>query len=251
VLGIDGKPLVVAPTRLSGITMISREAWSDGGLNITSQVQQALRDRFSAVVDRDLLSGSGEGAVPRGLIGQAQQVTGADLWAATVTGKAQIAASGGTATHLAADPDLVAAEESRVDEDGRPLWPDGLATFAGVQVVPTAGATEPLLYDAQRVLLVVRSDYEALLSEDYGPAFERYAVALRLTARMAAAEFPQKRGRLGPWGNADRRSGRRRCACCVARLGRRGSATASPCPVRPSPSRRRGSTSGTGRRGSG
>lgn len=64
---------------------------------------------------------------------------------------------------------------------------DGLATFAGVQVVPTAGATEPLLYDAQRVLLVVRSDYEALLSEDYGPAFERYAVALRLTARMAAA----------------------------------------------------------------
>ena len=125
--------------------------------------------------------------VPRGLIGQAQQVTGAGLWAATVTGKAQIAASGGTATHLAADPDLVAAEESRVDEDGRPLWPDGLATFAGVQVVPTAGATEPLLYDAQRVLLVVRSDYEALLSEDHGPAFERYAVALRLTARMAAA----------------------------------------------------------------
>ena len=187
VLGIDGKPLVVAPTRLSGITMISREAWSDGGLNITSQVQQALRDRFSAVVDRDLLSGSGEGAVPRGLIGQAQQVTGADLWAATVTGKAQIAAAGGTPTHLAADPDTIAAEESRTDDDGRPLWPDGLATFAGVQAVPTAGATEPLLYDARRVVLVLRSDYEALLSEDYGPAFERYAVALRLTARMAAA----------------------------------------------------------------
>jgi HK97 family phage major capsid protein len=187
VLGIDGKPLVVAPSRLSGITMISREAWSDGGLNITAQVQQALRDRFSAVLDRDLLSGSGEGAVPRGLIGQAQQVTGDNLWAAVVTAKAQIAASGGQATHLATSPDVVAAEESRVDEDGRPLWPDGLGTFAGVQVVPTAGAIEPLLYDRDRTLLIVRSDYEALLSEDYGPAYERFAVALRLVARMAAA----------------------------------------------------------------
>lgn len=114
-----------------------------------------------------------------GLIGQAAQVAGPDLWAAVVTAKARIAAAGGTATHLAADPDVIGAEESRTDEDGRPLWPDGLASFAGVTVVPTAGATEPLLYDRTRVVLVVRTDYEALLSEDYAPAFERYAIALR------------------------------------------------------------------------
>jgi len=187
VLGLDGKPLVVAPSRLSGITLISREAWNDGGLNITASVQQALRDRYSAVVDRDLLSGSGEGVIPRGLIGQAAEVAGPDLWAATVTAKARIAASGGLATHLAADPDVLAAEETRTDADGRPLHPDGLGTLAGLQVVPTAGAVEPFVYDRERVMLVVRSDYEALLSEDYGPAYERYAVALRLIARLAAA----------------------------------------------------------------
>lgn len=82
---------------------------------------------------------------------------------------------------------MIGAGESRTDADGRPLWPDGLANFAGVTVVPTAGASAPLLYDSQRTALVVRSDYEALLSEDYVPAFERYAVALRLTVRMAAA----------------------------------------------------------------
>jgi hypothetical protein len=46
---------------------------------------------------------------------------------------------------------------------------------------------DPLLYDSSRVLLVLRSDYEALMSEDYASAFERFAVALRLTARLAAA----------------------------------------------------------------
>lgn len=103
-LGLGGHPLVVAPSRLSGIVMISREAWTDGALNITSAVQEALRDKFSSVLDRDLLSGSGVAPVPAGLIGQAAQVSGPDLWAAVVTAEAQIAASGGTATHLAADP---------------------------------------------------------------------------------------------------------------------------------------------------
>lgn len=108
-----------------------------------------------------VLTGSGAAPVPAGLIGQAASVAGADLWAAVVTAKAQIAAAGGTATHLAASPGVIGAEESRTDADGRPLWPDGLGEFAGVTVVPTAGATEPLLYDAQRTYLIVRSDYEA------------------------------------------------------------------------------------------
>lgn len=33
----------------------------------------------------------------------------------------------------------------------------------------------------------MRSDYEALVSDTYAPAFERYAVALRLVCRLAAA----------------------------------------------------------------
>jgi HK97 family phage major capsid protein len=185
-LGLDGEPIVAAPSRLSGIVMISREAWTDGGLNITQQVQQALRDKFSSVLDRDLLTGSGQGPIPRGLIGQAAEVTGGSLWAAVVAAKARIAGSGGTATHLALSPDAIGAEEGRVDDIGRPLYPDGMARFAGLDVVPAAGAAEPFVYDQSRVLLVVRSDYETLLSEEYGPAFERYAVALRLVVRMIA-----------------------------------------------------------------
>lgn len=186
-LGLHGDPLIVAPSRLSGIVMISRESADDGGLNLTAEVHRALQNKFSQVMDRDLLSGGGTGPVPDGLIGQAAEVTGADLWASVVKAKAEIAASGGTATHVAAAPDILAAEEARTDADGRPLWPDGLATLAGLTAVPTAGATAPLVYDSTRTILVVRSDYEALISEEFTPAFERYAVALRLSVRMAAA----------------------------------------------------------------
>jgi HK97 family phage major capsid protein len=163
------------------------ESFSDGGLNITAQVQEGLRAKFSAVVDRDLLVGSGQGQVPAGLVPAAAPVAADSLWAAVIKAKAEISAAGGTPTHLAASPDIIAAEESRVDADDRPIWLDGLATYAGLQVVPTPAADPPLLYDRDRVHLVVRSDYEALLSEHVTPAFERYGMALRLTARLAAA----------------------------------------------------------------
>lgn len=187
VLGLEGEPLIVAPSRLSGITLISLEAVRDGGLNVTQGVEDALRAKYSAVVDRDLLTGSGEDPVPAGLIPQAAAVAGPDLWAATVAAKAEISASGGNPTHLAVSPAALGAEEARTDADGRPLWADGLATFAGVTTVPTPGAVVPMLYDAAKVYLVVRSDYEAYVSLDYGPAFERFAAALRLVVRLAAA----------------------------------------------------------------
>lgn len=186
-LDLEGKPLVVAPTRLSGIVLISVESFRDGGLNITQQVQAGLQAKFSSVVDRDLLIGDGQAQTPAGLIPAAPAVSADSLWTAVIAAKAQISAAGGTPTHLAASPDVIAAEESRVDADDRPLWPDGLATYAGVQVVPTPAATTPLVYDRAKVHLVVRSDYEALTSEHVTPAFERYGLALRLTCRMAAA----------------------------------------------------------------
>ena len=186
-LDLEGKPLVVAPTRLSGITLISMESARDGGLNITAMVQEGLRAKYSSVVDRDLLVGDGQAQTPAGLIPAAPAVSAGSLWAAVIAAKAEISAAGGGPSHLAASPDVIAAEESRVDEIGRPLWPDGLATYAGVQVVPTPAADPPLVYDATRTHLVVRTDYEALMSEHVSAAFERYGVALRLTARMAAA----------------------------------------------------------------
>lgn len=53
--------------------------------------------------------------------------------------------------------------------------------------MPTAGAAQSLVYDAARAVVVVRTYFEALMSEDFTPAFERYAVALRLTIRRVAA----------------------------------------------------------------
>lgn len=101
-LDLEGKPLVVAPTRLSGIVLISVESFRDGGLNITQQVQAGLQAKFSFVVDRDLLIGDGQAQTPAGLIPAAPAVSADSLWTAVIAAKAQISAAGGTPTHLAA-----------------------------------------------------------------------------------------------------------------------------------------------------
>jgi hypothetical protein len=68
-LDLEGKPLVVAPTRLSGIVLISVESFRDGGLNITQQVQAGLQAKFSPapvmamrrlVIDGELVERGGQ-----------------------------------------------------------------------------------------------------------------------------------------------------------------------------------------------
>lgn len=184
-LGLHGEPLVVVPAKIGGTALIPGELWDDMGRNLTVETENVLRSEFSRKVDRDLLAGSGDPApTPTGILDGAAEVAAPSLWAGVIRAKGQLTAAGGSPSHVAMTADAIAAEEERVDNDGRPLYPDGLATFAGLTVVAVPAANPPLVYDSSRVFLVVRRDYTALLSDQYAPAFERGAWALRLDARM-------------------------------------------------------------------
>lgn len=186
-LGLDTDAYVVATSKLAGTVLISLEAVDDATFNVSQQTEQILRDTFSAKLDRDLVSGDGQGATPAGVTSIAPEVAGPDLWGAVAAAKGEIANAGGAPSHLALNPTAAAAEEGQRDGLGRPLYPDGLQTFAGLTVVRGLAATVPLVYDSSRCWLIVRRDFQADLSRDYAPAFERYAVALRLVGRFGLA----------------------------------------------------------------
>ncbi len=186
-LGLDSDAYVRAVAKLAGTVLISLEAVDDATFNVTQQTEQILRDTFSAKLDRDLVAGDGQGATPEGVLTAAPEVAGPDLWSAAVEAKGELGTAGGQPSHIALSPALAAAEEGRRDDIGRPLYPDGLTIFAGLTVVRALAATVPLVYDSSRCWLIVRRDFQADVSRDYAPAYERYAMALRLVGRFAAA----------------------------------------------------------------
>jgi hypothetical protein len=96
------------------------------------------------------------------VLGIAAAASGTGLWAAVHAAKGQIVGSGGNRTTLAISPAAAVAEEARLDAENRPLCPDGLDTFAGLQVVrvPALAATEDLVYDRTQVFFVVGEDFE-------------------------------------------------------------------------------------------
>jgi HK97 family phage major capsid protein len=187
-LGSETDAYLRAAHKLAGTVLISLESIEDSDFPVTQQTEQVLRDSFSAKLDRDIVNGSGQDPIPEGLESVAAAVAGDDLWAATTAAKAEINGMGGSASHIALSPAAIGAEEGRRDEEGRPLWPDGLSTFAGLAVISAPAVTgQPLVYDSGRLWLVVRRDFSADLSREYAPAFDRYAAALRLVGRFNVA----------------------------------------------------------------
>jgi hypothetical protein len=57
-----------------------------------------------------------------------------------------------------------------LDSTGRPLYPEGITTFAGLKPVgmPMLAPTEALVFDSTRMLLVIRSDFAVEQSPDAG-----------------------------------------------------------------------------------
>lgn len=109
---------------------------------------------------------------------------GPDLRAATFAAVGAIGDDGGAPTHIALAPSVYAAEAGREDTDGRPLYPDGLSSFAGLESVLVPGLATPLVYDATRLLFVVARDFKATVSRDYAPAFKKEEVAIKVTGRF-------------------------------------------------------------------
>lgn len=187
-LNIEGQALTVTPATVAGTTLVPNQLIDDLARSAENETVAAIQSKFSYKLDADLLMGAGTPApTPSGVLPPAPAVAGPDLWRATIRAKSQIAAEGGSPSHVVMSPETAAAEEERIDQDGRPLYEDGLATFAGLQVVLVAAATEPMVYDRTKVFLVVRKDFSAMRSLEYAPAWERNATALKLDGRFAAA----------------------------------------------------------------
>ena len=159
-----------------------------------TQTEQILRDTFSAKLDRDFIGGSGAAPVPRGILGVAAEVTGADWLAAAIKAKAEIATAGGVPSHIALSPAVIGDLEDTRDEIGHQLYPDASQVFAGLETVSAVAATQPVVYDSRPVWMAIRRDFVADFSDQVSEAWNRYATSLRIVARFAlAAPLPPRR----------------------------------------------------------
>lgn len=122
---------------------------------------------------------------PTGVLAVADEVTGPSLAQAAASAKGLIGEEGGDASHIALSPSTIAAEESREGSDGHPVYPNGLTNLSGLQVVSSVSATQPIVYDRTRTYVVEHTAFEITASTDYAPAFETFAVALRIVGRFA------------------------------------------------------------------
>jgi HK97 family phage major capsid protein len=180
----------VATSRLSGTLLISRESIDDTDFPVTQQTTQAIEERFSGKLDRDLVGAAGPAPIPTGLLSVAAASDGTDLLLAAVKAKSDIGTSGGAASHIALSPHFIGQLESVKDTTGAQLYPDAATTFAGLATVTTVAATQPFVFDKSRCWLVIRNDFTADISADTDSAWSRYAVSLRIIGRFALA-IPQ------------------------------------------------------------
>jgi HK97 family phage major capsid protein len=110
---------------------------------------------------------------------------GTDLAAAITLAIGQIGDAGGTASHLAMKPSILAKHRNDRDTQQRPLWPDGIGAAFGLTEVPVPSLADALVYDATRLYLIVRTqDFEVAYSPDF--YFDSDSTALRVRGRFAA-----------------------------------------------------------------
>jgi HK97 family phage major capsid protein len=192
-LNADQSEYEVAASRLAGTVLVSLESIEDTEFPATQQTEQILRDTFSAKLDRDFIGGSGVAPIPQGILGVADEVTGADWLAATVKAKAEIATAGGVASHVALSPAVIGDLEDARDEPGHQLYPDAATVFGGLETISAPAATQPIVYDSSRLWLVIRRDFTVDMSDQVSEAWNRYARSVRVVGRFAlAAPLPSR-----------------------------------------------------------
>jgi HK97 family phage major capsid protein len=175
---------VVGVAKLGGIVDMSNESVSDNSINLSGELATLLRDSLSRDLDLGLLFGDAP-PEPIGAVGIAPEVTGADLLEAVTTARGQIGDAGGSASHIAALPSVLANADAERDSNGQLVFPAGFAASAGLLAVGVPGLTSPLVYDKSRAFLVVRDDAAVDASTDWH--FHLDAYSLRVKARMALA----------------------------------------------------------------
>ena len=183
----DATSYAVTACELAGIPMISERALRDSRVDLLAEVQRVLRLYFGKTLDDGLLHGDGTPPNPQGVLEIAPAASGATLWESVHDAKAGIVSNGGVPSTLALPPAAVVAEEARLDTTDKPLYPDGITSYAGLTVVavPALAATEGLVYDAQNAYLVVAEDFKITPSSDYAEAYKRDSIALRTSGQFA------------------------------------------------------------------
>ncbi len=159
------KALIVSVAKIAGLLPVSAEMQADAAVNITTWVGGALADSLSRDLDLGVLGGGGPPA-PTGVLGQADEVAGTTLTAATGTAIAEIGEAGGQANTIAMRPTAYAAELTREDDLGHLVHPDGLPDFLGLRIVQSPGLLSPLVYDAGRCFLVLGQDSSVTVHDD-------------------------------------------------------------------------------------
>jgi HK97 family phage major capsid protein len=192
-LNADQSEHEVAVSKLAGSILVSLESIDDTDFPAVQQTEQILQDTFSAKLDRDFIGGAGPHPTPTGILAVAAEVAGADWLAAAVRAKADIATAGGTPSHIALSPAVIGDLEGTRDDIGHQLYPDASTVFAGLETVSAVAATQPVVYDASRLWMVIRRDFEVNMSDQVSEAWNRYARSVRVVGRFAlAAPLPSR-----------------------------------------------------------
>jgi HK97 family phage major capsid protein len=183
-MSLNDRAEIVAVAKLAGLLDVSNEMVSDSAINITAQFTTLLRDSLSKQLDDGLLNGGGP-PEPKGVIDAAAEVEGPDLLAAVLAARGAIADAGGSPTTVAASGATLAAADNQRDNNGALMYPNGFAAAAGLIPVTVPELATPLVYDRNRLYLIVRDDASVEVSDSF--RFDFDARTFRVRARMAAA----------------------------------------------------------------
>jgi HK97 family phage major capsid protein len=184
VIGLGDAAVIYVIKKLGEVLLLSNESISDTDVNLTATVGNMLKDAAGPELDRGLLYGT-LAAEPAGVVPAATAADATDLPAAITLAIGQIGDAGGTATHLAMKPSILAKHRNDRDTQQRPLWPDGIGAHFGLTEVPVPNLADALVYDKSRCYLIVRTqEFEVALSGDY--AFNSDQAAMRVRGRFTA-----------------------------------------------------------------
>jgi HK97 family phage major capsid protein len=181
-IGMHDAANIVAVKKLGEIVVLSNESVADTSVNLTAQFGTLLSDAAGPELDRGLLYGS-LAPEPTGVVAAAAVADGANLGVSITAAVGQIGNAGGAANTIMAKPSVLANARNTRDTAGQFVYPGGIGAAFGLTEVPCPESNDCLVYDATRMFLILRRDFEVALSTDY--AFASDSTALRVKGRFA------------------------------------------------------------------
>lgn len=183
-VGLHDAADIVAVKKLAELLKMSNESISDTSVNLTAQVAALLKDSSGPELDRGLLYGSLP-TEPKGVVPNVTAVDGTDLSSAITAAIGAIADAGGSPSHIAAKPSILAEQRNvKATGSGQFLYPLGIGAQFGLTEVGVPELNDCLVYDSSRLYLIARTtDFAVDMSQDY--FFDSDSAAIRVKGRFA------------------------------------------------------------------